>query len=71
MKVWEEMILAVGLVVVLIAGVVMTVFGVAGLAYIGTTGYAVQNSNAYSVVYGLIVLVGLALVYIGIKKAPH
>ncbi|MCD4740435.1 hypothetical protein K8R43_04580 [archaeon] len=70
MKVWEEVIIAVGVVVVLLAGVVMTVFGVAGLAYIGTTGYTVQNSGTYSVVYGLLVLVGLALVYDGVRKAP-
>lgn len=68
MKVWEEIVLAVAVVSVLLVGVFMTVFGVAGLAYWGTTGYAGGAST--SIVYGLLVLVGLGLVYLGLKKSP-
>lgn len=69
MKLWEEVALAVGLVVVLVAGVFMSIFGVAGVSYIATTGHSVQQTTTWSVIYGAILVVGLALVYMGIKKA--
>lgn len=64
---WEEVGLALVVAVFLIAGVFLTVAGTAGVTFAVTTGRSVQELSN-SVFYGLAILVGLVLVYFGIKK---
>jgi hypothetical protein len=68
MQLWEEIGMAAGVIVLLMVGVFMAIFGVAGLSY-SATGYAVERTTDWSILYGVILLIGLALVYVGIKRA--
>ncbi len=68
MELWEELGMALVVIVVLIVGVFMAIYGVAGLSY-SATGLATGETTDWSVLYGIAFLIGLALVYIGVKRA--
>lgn len=70
MKLWEEAVVSTLIVIVLLLGISMAVFGIAGFSFVHSTGYVVQDTGSWSVFYGAFFVIGVLLVYLGMQNAP-
>ena len=73
MELWQEILVAIGVVVVISAGVATVIFGGVGITAAATAAATGKSSLSRgvgaSLFFGIVTLIGVFLAYLGIKAA--